>query len=114
VWISFAALAGGVIIAAPGIVSTVFGETYEPSVAVARILTLGVLATIPGAQFEVLFTSTGDEPRLYRQRSLFASTQLILVGSGAYVFGLTGAVWGNALTYALNSLYGFLLDRQGR
>jgi O-antigen/teichoic acid export membrane protein len=112
VWALFGGLAVVVVMAVPAIVRIVFGNAYASTVPVARMLTLAVLVAIPGAQFEVLFTSTGDERRLYVQRITFAVAQLLLVGGGAHLFGLAGAVWGTTLTYALNSVNGFLLDRR--
>jgi O-antigen/teichoic acid export membrane protein len=112
VWALFAALAVIVIAATPAIVRIVFGEEYEAAISVARLLTIAAVVAIPGAQLEVLFTSTGDEKRLYAHRITFATTQLVLVGGGAALLGLHGAVAGTTLTYALNSVTGFLLDRR--
>lgn len=111
VWLFFAVLAGGVVLAIPWIVTVVFGARYAGAIFPAQVLTIGVLLAIPGAQFEILFTSTGDERRLYTQRVLFAASQLVLVGLGSYYFGLSGAVYGTAATYGLNSVNGFVLDR---
>jgi len=112
VWVFFGALAALLVAAAPLIVRIVFGNAYASSVPVARMLIIAVWLAIPGAQFEVLFTSTGDETRLYVQRITFAVLQLLLVGGGARLFGLSGAVLGATLTYALNSITGYVLDRQ--
>jgi O-antigen/teichoic acid export membrane protein len=111
VWAFFGVLAVIVIAAAPSVVAIVFGEAYASVVPVARLLTIAAVVAIPSAQFELLFTSTGDEKRLYAHRITFATTQVILVGGGAALFGLHGAVAGTTLTYALNSVTGFLLDR---
>ena len=111
VWAFFGVLAVIVIAAAPSVVGIVFGEAYASVVPVARLLTIAAVVAIPSAQFELLFTSTGDEKRLYAHRITFATTQVILVGGGAALFGLHGAVAGTTLTYALNSVTGFLLDR---
>jgi O-antigen/teichoic acid export membrane protein len=110
VWGAFAA--GGLlaIAATPLITRIVFGETYESSVPVSRILIFGIMIAIPGAQFEILFRSVGDESRLYRQRVTFAVLELLLVVAGSLRFGLVGACWGSALAAGLNSLYGFVLD----
>jgi O-antigen/teichoic acid export membrane protein len=114
VWALFGVLALLIVIATPAIVRIAFGDAYASAVPVARLLTIAALVAIPGAQFEVLFTATGDERRLYTHRVTFAATQLLFVGVGASLFGLSGAVWGTTLTYALNSVTGFLLDRHRR
>ena len=111
IWGGFIAVGALVIYATPWIVHVVFGSRYADSATAGRVLTAGLLATIPGAQFEVMFTSTGDEKRLYAQRVSFATLQFFLTAGGAYWFGLTGAVWGTALAYASNSVAGFVLDR---
>jgi O-antigen/teichoic acid export membrane protein len=112
VWAIFGMLALAAVAGAPAIVATVFGPEYADSVPAARILAIGLFATIPGAQFEILFTSTGDARRLFAQRIAFASTHLVLVAGGTVLFGLMGAVWATAIAYTLNSAFGFLLDRR--
>jgi O-antigen/teichoic acid export membrane protein len=108
----FGVLALIVVVSAPYVIRALFGNEYEASVTPARILTIGLFAAIPGAQFEILFTSTGDEKRLYFQRIAFASTHLALITIGTFLFGFMGAVWGTAIAYGLNSVTGFVLDRR--
>jgi O-antigen/teichoic acid export membrane protein len=112
VWSAFAVIALVGILAAPTIVRVVFGPAYEASIPVSRVLMLAVLLAIPGAQFEVLFRSTSDEPRLYKQRISFAVSELALMAAGAFLFGLPGAAGAAAIAYAFNSVHGFLLDRR--
>jgi O-antigen/teichoic acid export membrane protein len=112
VWGGFAALGLAVIAVTPWVIRTIFGARYVPAIPLAQIFTLGVVFAIPGAQFEVLFTATADERRLYVQRVTFAVVQLVLVAAGAYFDGARGAAIGVVLTYAANSLNGWLLDRR--
>jgi O-antigen/teichoic acid export membrane protein len=110
IWAGFGVVALVLVLIAPAVIDAVFGAAYASSVDVSRILILGVAVAIPGAQFEILFRSTGDERRLYVQRITFAAAELLFVTVGALTFGLRGAVWGAVLAYGLNSVQGFLLD----
>jgi O-antigen/teichoic acid export membrane protein len=112
VWTGFGVLALALLPVTRPAIDAIFGPAYRGSVEVSRIFIIGVAIAIPGAQYEILFRSTGDERRLYVQRVTFAAAELLFVSIGAVLFGLPGAVWGAACAYALNSAQGFMLDRR--
>lgn len=112
VWVGFAALTALLMVAAPFIVHLVFGDQYAASITAARVLMIGFIVAIPGAQFEILFRATADERRLYTQRVTYATVDLASAVAGAWLFGLPGALWAGVLAYAVNSVHGYVLDRR--